>query len=89
MKKTIEGKRRDIKMNEVLNDIRDWFVDNRDAILDSAMKVARDGFIESSVDDFIDEVDLDFIVEDIVDEIQKGIINVLDTYIEENTLNDD
>ena len=76
-------------MNEVLNDIRDWFVDNRDAILDSAMKVARDGFIESSVDDFIDEVDLDFIVEDIVDEIQKGIINVLDTYIEENTLNDD
>ena len=65
--------------NEVSN-IHSWFVDNKDELLNSAMKVARDGFIESSVDDFIDEVDLDFIVEDIVDEIQKGILNVLSTY---------
>lgn len=62
--------------------IRDWFVDNKDCLLDLAQKVARDGFIESCVDEFIDEVDLDFIVVDIVDEIQKGVLNVLDTFID-------
>ena len=65
--------------NEVSN-IRDWFVDNKDCLLDDVIKVAKDGFIESSVDGFIDEVDLDFIVEGIVDKIQEGILNVLDSY---------
>ena len=65
--------------NQVSN-IRSWFVDNKDCLLDTAMKVAKDGFIESNVADFIDDVDLDFIVEDIIDEIQKGILNVLDTF---------
>lgn len=67
--------------NEVSN-ISSWFVDNKDCLLDTVQKVARDGFIESCVDEFIDEVDLDFIVVDIVDEIQKGILNVLDTFKE-------
>ena len=65
--------------NEVSN-IHGWFVDNKESLLDSAMTVARDGFIESNTNDYIDQVDLDFIVEDIVDEIQKGILNVLSTY---------
>lgn len=66
--------------NEVSN-IHDWFVDNKDSLLDSAMTVARNGFIESNADDYIDQVDLDFIVEDIVEEIQKRILNVLSTYM--------
>lgn len=65
--------------NQVSN-ISHWFVDNKDSLLDLAMTVARDGFIESNTNDYIDQVDLDFIVEDIVDEIQKGILNVLSTY---------
>ena len=68
--------------NEVSN-IHGWFVDNKESLLDSALTVARNGFIESCVDGFINEVDLDFIVEDIVDEIQKGILNVLSTYMGE------
>lgn len=68
--------------NEVSN-IHGWFVDNKESLLDSAMTVARDGFIESNTNDYIDQVDLDFIVEDIVDEIQKGILNVLSTYMGE------
>ena len=68
--------------NEVSN-IHGWFVDNKNSLLDSAMTVARDGFIESNTNDCIDQVDLDFIVEDIVGEIQKGILNVLSTYMGE------
>lgn len=60
--------------------ISTWFVDNKDCLLDTAMKVARDGFAENEVYNSIGEEDLDFIVEDIVDEIQKGILNVLSTY---------
>ena len=66
--------------NEV-SSIHSWFVDNRESLLNSAMTVARDGFTESCADGFIDEVDLDFIVEDIIDEIQKGVLNVLSTYM--------
>lgn len=66
--------------NEVSN-IRDWFVDNKECLLDSAMKAARDKFIKNNNYGLIDQVDLDLIVEDIVDEIQKGILNVLSTYI--------
>ena len=67
--------------NQVSN-ISDWFVDNKDSLLDSAMIIARNGFIESNTNDYIDQVDLDFIVDDIVDEIQKGILNVLSTYMD-------
>ena len=66
--------------NEVSN-IHEWFVDNKDSLLDSAMVVAKDKFIESNTNDYIDQVDLDFIVEDIVDEMLKGILNVLSTYM--------
>ena len=65
--------------NQVSN-IRDWFVDNKDCLLDTAQKVAKDGFVESCVSDFIDEVDLEFIVTDVVDEIHRGILNVLNTF---------
>lgn len=71
--------------NQVSN-IHTWFVDNKDCLLDSAMKVANEGFKNGNADGYIDDVDLDFIVEDIVDEIQKGILNVLDSYIEEMQL---
>lgn len=65
--------------NEVA-EIRDWFVDNKDMMLDSAYNVASMGFDTlSSNYDLIDKVDLDMIVEDIVNELQKGILNVLST----------
>ena len=60
--------------------IRDWFVDNKDCLLDDAMKVADAEFEENNSNDYIDKVDLDTIVEDIVDKIQEGILNVLDSY---------
>ncbi len=68
--------------NEV-EEIRDWFVNNKDCLLDSAMIIARNGFLESNKDEYIDDIDLEFIVSDIVDEIQKGILNVLSTYIDD------
>lgn len=69
--------------NEVSN-IRDWFVDNKDCLLDSAMKVAKEGFEYVHVGDYIHKVDLDNTVEAIVDEIQKGILNVLSTYMDKH-----
>ena len=63
--------------------IREWFVGNKDCLLDTAQEVAKDKFIEISVNGSIDKVDLDFIVEDIIDEIQKGILNVLNTFKED------
>ena len=68
--------------NQISN-ISNWFVDNKECLLDTAMKVARDGFIERSVDYYIDEVDMNAIVEDIIDELQEGILNVLDTFIKD------
>ena len=65
--------------NEVCN-IGDWFVDNKDCLLDSATKVSTEGFKTLNKDGFIDDVDLDGIVEDIVDKIQEDILNVLDTF---------
>jgi len=58
--------------------ISEWFVDNKNCLLDEAYKVGRDWFIESN--GFIDQVDLDFIIEEIVDKIQEGILNVLSTF---------
>lgn len=66
--------------NEV-GEIREWFVDNKDMMLDSAMEVAGEGFnVLTGKYKLIDKVDLDAIVEDVVNEIQKGILNVLDSY---------
>ena len=68
--------------NEVSN-IHGWFVDNKESLLDSAMGVTKEGFEYVHVNGYIDKVDLDSMVEDIVDEIQKGILNVLSTYMGE------
>lgn len=68
-------------MIELLNEIRYWFADNQDCIRDTASITAKNGFEELNRDGYIDEVDLDGIAEEIADEIQKGVLNVLDTYI--------
>lgn len=68
--------------NEV-DEIKDWFVDNKECLLDTATNVSTKGFNLLNKDGFIDDVDLDGILEDIVDEIQKGILNVLDTFIKD------
>lgn len=68
--------------NEVSH-IHSWFVENKDCLVDSANKAAKESFKSANSDGYIDDVDLDFIVEDIVDEIQKGILNVLSTYMDE------
>ena len=60
--------------------IHDWFVDNKDALLDDAKTIATSKFVEDNVDGYIDDVDLDFIVEDIVDRLQVGILNVLSAF---------
>lgn len=65
--------------NEVSN-IHSWFVDNKDCLLDSARSISENWWDDCNIDGKIDKVDLDFMVEDLVDEIQKGILNVLDTY---------
>lgn len=67
--------------NEVSN-IHEWFVDNKDSLLDTALTVSTKSFNQYNEDGNIDEVDLEFIVSDIVDEIQKGILNVLSTYMD-------
>ena len=82
LKTAIKALERQAFFENQVSNIHGWFVDNKDSLLDSAMVVARDKFIESSIDGYIDQVDLDFIVEDIVDEIQKGILNVLSTYMD-------
>lgn len=81
MKTAIKALEKQAFFESQVSNIHDWFVDNKESLLDSAIGVARDGFIESNANDYIDQVDLDFIVEDIVDEIQKGILNVLSTYM--------
>ena len=68
--------------NEV-DKIKDWFIDNKECLSDTATNVSTKGFNLLNKDWFIDDVDLDGIVEDIVDEIQKGILNVLDTYLKD------
>ena len=68
--------------NEVSN-IHEWFVDNKDCLLDSAISIANKRFTMNHEQGLIDKIDLDFIVEDIVGEIQKGILNVLSTYMGE------
>lgn len=68
--------------NEVSH-IHDWFVGNKDCLLDDANVVAKDSFKGINRNGYIDEVDLDFIVEDIVDKIQEEILNVLSTYMGE------
>ena len=60
--------------------IHGWFIDNKDCLLDSALTVSTESFNQYNDNGKIDEVDLEFIVSDIVDEIQKGILNVLSTY---------
>lgn len=60
--------------------IRDWFVDNKDCLLDSARSISDNWFDDCKEDEKMDKVDLDFMIEDLVNEIQKGILNVLDTY---------
>ena len=67
--------------NEVSN-IHEWFVDNKDSLLDTALTVSTKSFNQYNEDGNIDEVDLEFIVSDIVDEIQNGILNVLSTYMD-------
>ena len=67
--------------NQVSN-IHTWFVDNKDCLSDSAMKVANKRFTMNYEQGLIDKIDLDCVVEDIVDEIQQGILNVLDSYID-------
>jgi hypothetical protein len=65
--------------NQISN-ISDWFVDNRDCLSDVAFSVSTKNFNQYNENGKIDEVDLEFIVSDIVDEIQKVILNVLSTY---------
>lgn len=68
-------------MIELLNEIRDWFVDNQDCLRDTASITAKNGFEELNHNGYIDDVDLDGIAEEIADEIKNGVLNVLDTYI--------
>ena len=64
-----------------INEIYDWFVDNKRPFIDDAMNRASNGFKEFEANGKIDKVDLDFIVGDIVDGIQEGILNVLKTFM--------
>lgn len=70
--------------NTVIDDISDWFVDYKDCLLDAAKKVSIQRFKEWNKEGVIDEIDLDDIIEDVVDEIQKGILNVLSTFKVQN-----
>ena len=65
--------------NQISN-ISDWFIDNKEVMLDSAIDIANKRFTMNHNLGLIDKIDLDFIIEDVVDEIQKGILNVLDTF---------
>lgn len=65
--------------NEVSR-MQNWFIDNKDCLLDSAMSILRNWLDDCNVGGKMDEVDLDFMIEELVDEIQKGIFNVLDSY---------
>ena len=64
-----------------INEIYDWFVDNKRPFIDDAMNRASNGFKSFEDNGKIDRVDLDFIVEDIVDSIQEGVLNVLETFM--------
>lgn len=43
--------------------IRDWFVDNKDCLLDSARSISDNWFDDCKEDEKMDKVDLDFMIE--------------------------
>lgn len=67
--------------NEVDN-IHGWFVDNKDELLSSAMSICNSWFDDTNVDEKMDKIDIHFMIEDVVDRIQEGILNVLSSYID-------
>lgn len=78
---SIKALEKQVFFESQVSNISDWFVDNRDSLLDTALTVSTKSFNQYNENGKIDDVDLEFIVLDIVDEIQKGILNVLSTYI--------
>jgi len=79
-KKIVNALEKEAFFENNISVISEWFVDNKNCLLDEALKVGRDEFIESNVADFIDQVDLDFIIEEIVEKLQEGMLNVLSTF---------
>lgn len=61
-------------------DLRDWIVENfRDAAIDDISNIA----IKFSLKNGWDSIEVDFMVDEIIEEIEEGILNVIDTYEEE------
>lgn len=79
-KASIEALEKQISFKNEVSQISGWFVDNKQSLLDSALIVSKKEFSESDIDNYIDGINLDFIVEDVVDDIHKGILNVLSTF---------
>ena len=77
--KTIENQ---IFFENQVSNIHTWFVDNKDCLSDSAMKIANKRFDMNHEQGLIDKIDLDCVAEDIVDKIQKEILSVLESYID-------
>lgn len=67
--------------NEVGN-IHGWFVDNKDELLSSAMSICNSWFEDTNAHGKMDKIDIHFMLEDVVDGIQEGILNVLTSYID-------
>ena len=62
-------------------DLREWIVDNfADCAIDDATVIAKQFAKENGRD----VVDIDFMVEEIVEKLQEGILNVVDMYEEAN-----
>lgn len=64
-----------------VSEIHSWFVDNKDCMLDSAKNISNNWFDDANTNDKIDRVDMDYIIEEVVDGLQEGILNVLSSYM--------
>lgn len=82
LKTAIKALEKQVFFENEISNIHEWFVDNKDSLLDTALTVSIKNFNQYNENGKIDKVDLEFIASDIVDEIQKGILNVLSTYMD-------
>lgn len=66
-------------MSDKSEDLQEWIIDNfTDCAIDDATVIVRQFAKENGWD----EIEVDFMVEEIVEKLQEGILNVIETYEE-------
>ncbi len=77
----IEALTKQVFFEGEVSEIHSWFVDNKDCMLDSAKNISNNYFNDANINGKIDKIDMDFMIEEVIDGLQEGILNVLSSYI--------